>query len=524
MRHDINVLTPPITDDLRLASSRVLLNPAADGRRVIVLANREPLSHEWDAEGRIETKVSTSGLVTASEPLVRESGGVWVAHGSGSADRAVVDRWDGVMIPAEDPAYRLRRVWLEPAEQAGYYYGFANDGLWPLCHRVHVRPEFRSADFDMYWTINARFAEAVCDEAQDDPAIVFVQDYHFALAPLMIRERLPFGTIAGFWHIPWPSVERFEICPWAAYLVEGMLGADLFGFQTPQDCAHFLDAAQSLLGAEVDRRRAIVTHEGRRTQVRAYPASVQCEPACLREAGSIERSGRAVRARHGLRERDRLVVGVDRLDYTKGIEEKILAFERLLEMYPQFVDSAVFVQVAQPSRQLLKPYQEVRERVVAAAARVNARFATASWRPIVLIEDAQPPAEVYRLYRAADVCYVGSLHDGMNLVAKEFVTARDDDHGVLVLSGFAGAAQELTDAVMINPYDVEGTANALASALEMHAIEQQHRMRRMRAHVRAWDARAWGARVLEDAERAGGGPEIRVPDARTSGTVPLSLG
>lgn len=519
-----NVLTRAFTDDLPLPASGVLLDSAAAARRVIVLANREPVSHEWDAEGRITTRISTSGLVTASEPLVRASRGVWVAHGSGTADRIVVDRWDGVMIPADNPAYRLRRVWLDETEQAGYYYGFANDGLWPLCHRVHVRPEFRSADFDMYWTINARFADAVCDEAQDDPAVVFVQDYHFALAPLMIRERLPFGTIAGFWHIPWPNVERLEICPWAAYLVEGMLGADLFGFQTPQDCAHFLDAAESLVGADVDRRRAIVTYEGRRTQVRAYPASVQSDPACMREVGSIDRCACGVRARLGLRERDRIVLGVDRLDYTKGIEEKIHAFERLLEDYPQFVESLVLVQVAQPSRQLLKPYQEVRERVVAAAARVNARLATADWQPIVLIEEGQAPEDVYRLYRAADVCYVGSLHDGMNLVAKEFVTARDDEQGVLVLSSFAGAAQELTDAVTINPYDVEGTANALASALEMNPAEQQHRMHRMRAHLNAWDARAWGARVLEDAERAGGTAEIQLPATRTSGTVPISLG
>jgi trehalose 6-phosphate synthase len=278
------------------------------------------------------------------------------------------------------------------------------------------------------------------------------------------------------------------------------------------------------VGAEVDRRRAVVTYEGRRTQVRAYPASVQAQAACMRDVGSVERCARTVRSRLGLRERDRIVAGVDRLDYTKGIEEKILAFERLLDAYPQFVDSLVLVQIAQPSRQRLKPYQELRDRVVAAAARVNARFATDTWRPIVLIEEAQAPAEVYRLYRAADVCYVGSLHDGMNLVAKEFVTARDDEAGVLVLSSFAGSALELTDAVSINPYDVEGTANALASALEMHSVEQQCRMRRMRAHIHAWDARAWGARVLEDAERAGGDGEMRMPDANGSTSIPISLG
>jgi trehalose 6-phosphate synthase len=471
----------------------------ADSGRVIVLANREPFRHEHGPDGEIVVKRSTSGLVTASEPLVRQSGGVWIAHGSGSADREVVDVWDGVMVPPEDPAYRLRRVWLNAAEEQGYYYGFANEGLWPLCHRAHVRPVFRSSDFDTYWTINARFAEAACDEAQNDPALILVQDYHFALAPLMIREALPGSAIAAFWHIPWPEAGHLDMCPWAAYLVEGMLGSNLIGFQTRVDCTHFLDSAERLLGAAVDRKRQVITHAGRATHVRAYPASVRWSPPWLSEIGPADMCALDIRQRFNLRDTDRLVVGIDRMDYTKGIEEKILCIEELLAQYPEFTDSFVFIQVAEPSRERLAPYRELRERVLALVDRVNRRFKTATWRPIHLVEAHYEPQDIYRLLRAAQVCYVGSLHDGMNLVAKEFVSARDDERGVLLLSGFAGASDELTDAVIINPYDVEQTANALARALGMSAPEQQHRMRLMRARVEAWDADRWGTRILDDA-------------------------
>jgi trehalose 6-phosphate synthase len=469
----------------------------ADSGRVIVLANREPFSHEHGPDGEIVVKRSTSGLVTASEPLVRQSAGVWIAHGSGTADRLVVDTWNGVMVPPEDPAYRLRRVWLNAAEEDGYYYGFANQGLWPLCHRAHVRPLFRPADFDMYWTINARFAEAACDEVQNEPSIVLVQDYHFALAPLMIREKLPSNAIVAFWHIPWPAAEHLDVCPWASYLVEGLLGSTLLGFQTHEDCRHFLDSAERLLDARVDRKRSVVTHAGRSTHVRAYPASVKW-PSAVSEVGSVDACAQQIRRRFNLRKTDRLVVGIDRMDYTKGIEEKILCVEQLLEQYPEYRDALVFVQVAPPSRERLAPYSDLRARVRALVERVNGRFGTEAWRPVHLVEEHIEPCEVSRLLRAAEVCYVGSLHDGMNLVAKEFVSVRDDQRGVLVLSRFAGASNELTDAVVVNPYDIEQTANALAQALAMGAPEQRQRMALMRARVKAWDADRWGAQILED--------------------------
>ena len=466
--------------------------------RLIVLANREPIAHERTADGRILAERSTSGLVTASEALVRACGGVWVAHGSGSADRDVVDSADGVLVPDDAPEYRLRRVWLDEQEQRGYYDGFANEGLWPLCHRVHVRPEFRSQDFDMYWTINERFVNAVDEEAAGEPAIVLVQDYHFAMAPLMLRERDARHAIVAFWHIPWPTVDRLEICPWATYLLEGLLASSVVGFQTRADAVQFLDAAEHLLGAAVDRKRGIAIYRDRRTHVRAYPASVAwpCEALERVEEPAVCRS--LVRGQLGLAPAERLIVGVDRLDYTKGLEEKILAVERLLDQAPAYRGALAFVQIAQPSRQHLPAYKQLRQRVLAQAARVNARFSTESWSPVHLIERHVAPAEVYRLLRAADVCYVGSLHDGMNLVAKEFVASRSDEDGVLVLSAFAGAARELQDAVLINPYDTEQTANGLDEALTMDLAVRGARMRRMRVCVSSWTSAEWSAKILTD--------------------------
>jgi trehalose 6-phosphate synthase len=495
--------------------------------RVIVVANRQPFSHERDQAGRIVARRSTSGLVAASEPLLRRTGGVWIGHGSGEADREVVDSSDGVMVPPERPEYRLRRIWLTPEEEKGYYYGFANEGLWPLCHRVHVKPVFRSADFDTYWAINGRFADAAVQEAQGDGPIVLVQDYHFALAPLMIREREPDSAILAFWHIPWPSVERLEMCPWATYLLEGLLGADVLGFQTRVDCAHFLDAAEHMLGAAVDRRRLTASFGGRQIHLRDYPASVEWPPQELAELPAPEACAASVRARLGLAGSPRIVAGVDRMDYTKGLEEKIEAVESLLERFPGLAGSFVFVQVAQPSRQRIAPYAELRDRVVALADRVNDRFSTPEWQPIVLLERQFSPTEVAELLRGADVCLVGSLHDGMNLVAKEFVSLRDDGDGVLVLSTFTGAAQQLTDAILINPYDREQTGNALVEALSMPAAVRRERMRRLRATVSAWTSRDWGTRMFEDAARLCHVPALaafRAPAEQEAAAVSLASG
>jgi trehalose 6-phosphate synthase len=479
---------------------RAALEHVGREQQIIVLANREPYSHEREQDGRVTVRHAASGLVHAVEPLLSACGGVWVAHGSGSADRAVVDDTGGVAVPPAKPAYRLRRVWLSEEEYAGYYYGFANEALWPLCHRAYVKPVFRAPDLDAYWIANARFADAVAEEAVDDIPVILVQDYHFALAPAMIRERLPASTISTFWHVPWPDWQTFNLCPWRSQLLDGLLGSCVIGFQTKLDRDNFADAVSRTLAIRIDRERMTVAYQGRQVALRVYPASIPWDLPV--DAPPVDECRRLVREQLALDERTRLAVGVDRMDYTKGIEEKFLAVEQLLIHFPEFRNHFVLVQLAEPSRPGLDAYVELRQRVRATAERINLRFGTPEYCPILLLEGRHSQSTVSRFLRAADVCHVGSVHDGMNLVGKEFIRARNDERGVLVLSNFTGAARQLGDAVLINPLDAAGTASALSVALSMDEAEQRGRMRRMRRSVAASDAHHWAAAVLEDAIRA----------------------
>lgn len=471
------------------------------GESIVVLANREPVRHDRAADGRILVTRSASGLVTALEPLVHACSGVWVAHGAGTADRTVVDRRDGLDVPLANAPYRLRRVWLEPHEERGYYYGFANEGLWPLCHRAHVQPVFRSDDFQMYRLVNGRFADAVCEEVDTDSPLVLVQDYHFALAPHMIRERLPLSTIVTFWHIPWPNPSDYEVCPWRRELLAGLLGSSIVGFQTPDDCRNFIDAVESSLDAHIDRTQNVITYAGHRTRVRAYPVSVEWPSRWANQWPSPLACRASVCRELQVNPNVRLGVGIDRLDYTKGINEKFLAVERMLESHPDLRGRFVFVQIAEPSRHCLPAYRELESRLVETSDRINLRFGAEGYRPIILLEAHHEPADVFRFLQAADVCYVGSLHDGMNLVAKEFVSARHDERGVLILSKFAGAARELTGALIVNPYAIDEAAQALVEALRMTTAEQATRMRAMRAVVAEFNAYRWAREMLADATR-----------------------
>lgn len=477
---------------------RAALQEICQRAQIIVLSNREPYSHERRPDGQIDITHSASGLVHAVEPLLATCGGVWVAHGSGSADTTVVDGFDRVDVPPGAPQYRLRRVWLTDDEYAGYYYGFANDGLWPLCHRAFVKPVFRAADLDAYWAANARFAEAVCEEAVDDSPIVLVQDYHFALAPAMLRQQMPQSTIVTFWHVPWPERQRFSICPWGGQLLDGMLGSSIVGFQTESDRANFASAVTHTLDARVDDDGKGITYNGRRIALRVYPASIAWTPE-IDDAVPIAACRDSVRETLALGEEVRIAVGVDRLDYTKGIEEKFQAVEQLLETYPQYRNQFVLIQLAEPTRPGLAVYIELRARVRAAAERINRAFGNGDYCPIILLEAHHSQPDVSRHLRAADLCIVSSLHDGMNLVGKEYVRARTDERGVLVLSTFAGAARSLDDALVINPYDAQGTADVIARALEMPEAEQRSRMKKLRRTVAASDAHRWAADMLADA-------------------------
>jgi trehalose 6-phosphate synthase len=472
------------------------------GERLVVLANRQPYIHQRADDGKsVSVLHPASGLVTALEPVMRACSGTWIAHGSGSADRETVDRHDRVLVPPDEQSYVLRRVWLSDDEEKGYYYGFSNEGLWPLCHIAHTRPVFRNDDWMRYQAVNERFADAVVDEVETEDPIVLVQDYHLGLAPRLIRERLPRATVITFWHVPWPNSQRFGICPWSEELLEGMLGASIVGFHTQSDCNNFVESVDRYLEARIDRENHAVVHHGHTTLVRAYPISLEWPPRWLKGAPPAAECRRSLLDELGLAANALVGLGVDRLDYTKGIEERLLAVERLLERCPEYRGRFTFVQLAAPSRTVIERYRQLNEDVDRVAARINERFGAGSYRPIVLLRSHHEPPQVFRYYRAADLCYVSSLHDGMNLVAKEFVAARDDEDGVLVLSQFTGAARELTEALIVNPYDLEEASSALAVALQMSRDERRDRMRSMRSFVSEFNVYRWAGRMLVDAAR-----------------------
>ncbi len=468
------------------------------GQQVIVVSNRQPYIHERE-HGAVVVRRPASGLVTALEPIMRACSGVWIAHGNGSADRSVVDRRDRVSVPPESPSYQIRRIWMTPEEEAGYYYGFANEGLWPLCHIAHVRPTFRTTDWEAYVKINQRFADAVVEEATSSDPIVLVQDFHLALAPRMIRNALPAATIITFWHIPWPNPEAFAICPWRTELLDGLLGSTVMGFHTQFHCNNFFDTVDRLLEARVDREMFTVSFQSSLTTVKRYPISIEWPTPAALISAPIAACRATVRERHDLPAEHAIGVGVDRLDYTKGIEERFRAVERLLELRPEWIGRFSFIQLAAPTRTRIEQYQDYEARVRALARRINDRFAGATHPPIILAIAHHPPSAVYEYYRAAELCFVSSLHDGMNLVAKEFVAARDDERSVLVLSRFTGAARELPEALIVNPYDADQCALALHLALTMPDSEQRDRMQLMRALIREFSVYRWAGRMLVDA-------------------------
>jgi trehalose 6-phosphate synthase len=478
---------------------RHLLDEQFSGDEVILVSNREPYIHVRTSKG-VQVQRPASGLVTAVEPVMRACSGTWIAHGSGSADREAADAAGRVRVPPADPAYTLRRLWLSKEEEKGYYYGFANEGLWPLCHIAHVRPVFRTVDWDHYHAVNEKFAQAVIEEANSDDPIVLIQDYHFALLPRMVRDRLPRATIITFWHIPWPNPESFGICPWRGEIINGLLGSAILGFHTRYHGNNFLQTVDRFIEARIEYESSTVSYGGNLTQVESYPISIAWPIA---GAGEETIADARMRIRRSLDVDDEhmLGLGVDRLDYTKGIVERMRAVERLLELHPEWIQRFSFVQISAPSRSSLDEYQRLEAQVRATAAQINARFGDAAWQPIRLLVEHHDAESVRAYYRACDVCMVTSLHDGMNLVAKEFVAARDDDRGTLILSQFAGASRELHEALIVNPYHTDQVAEALHRALGMPEHEQRERMASLRQLVRDFNVYRWAGRMLLDAAR-----------------------
>jgi trehalose 6-phosphate synthase len=404
-------------------------------------------------------------------------------------------------VPPSAPAYTLRRIWLSEEEQEGYYYGFANEGLWPLCHIAFIRPVFREQDWQYYVKVNERFADAVVQEATQDDPIVLVQDYHFALLPRLIRDRLPRATIVTFWHIPWPNSETFSICPWREEIIDGLLGSTILGFHTQFHCNNFLESADRFMESRIDRERVSVTTSGLETLVRPYPISIEWPPAALEAQPPVAECRALVRERYGLSADTKLLVGIERFDYTKGILDRMRALDDLLIREPGWKGKLVFIQAAAPTRTRLDNYSTLQDEGLDLANEINARHGEGDYRPILLNVRHHSPDEVYELFRAADACIVSSLHDGMNLVAKEFVASRDDEQGVLILSSFAGASRELSEALIVNPYDTTAMADALQRALTMPEREQRDRMRLMRELIRERNVYRWAAQMLLDAAR-----------------------
>lgn len=480
---------------------RQVVDNELPGAEVIVVSNREPYIHNRNADGSITLQRPASGLVTALEPIVAACGGTWIAHGTGTADAETVDRHGRLQVPPEAPTYALRRVWLSAQEEEGYYFGLSNEGLWPLCHITFVRPVFRQPDWEQYRAVNQKFADAVAAEAKTDAPVVLVQDYHLALVPRMVREQLPNATIITFWHIPWPNAEIFGICPWRKEILDGLLGSSVVGFHTQLHCNNFIETADRFIECHIDREQSMVSAHGNSAAVRPYPISIAWPPEPMKEQPPVAECRAAVFSRYGLPANARLAVGVERFDFTKGIPDRFRAVEILLDEHPEWRGRFVMLQIAAPTRSKLPTYQALRTEAAGIADQVNARFGRDGYKPLILEMQHFEPHEVYQILRAADLCIVSSLHDGMNLVAKEFVAARDDEHGVLLLSTFAGASRELMEALIVNPFDARATAEAIDTALAMPDSEQRERMKLMRDVVSENNVFYWAGRMLLDASR-----------------------
>jgi trehalose-6-phosphate synthase len=529
LANDLNAARAVAEEEARLRDSnastwtaerlRVSFRNKLQDKPLFVVSNREPYMHVFNEKDQsINVIVPASGVVTALEPVLLACNGTWIANGSGNADREVVDIRDHLRVPPEHPSYTLRRVWLSDEEDKGYYEGFSNEGLWPLSHIAHTRPVFRPEDWLQYQKINRRFADAVLEEMENvESPILLAQDYHFALLPRMIKDARPDARVAIFWHIPWPNPEVFGICPWQRELVDGLLGADLIGFHIQSHCNNFLETVDRALEALTEWDRFAVNRQGHLTRVRPYPISVAF-PENWQAGQGWRNAGeeRAALCAEMQIEASLLGVGVDRVDYTKGILERFRALERFFEGNPAYQQRFTFVQIGAPSRTDIERYKNFLDEVGAEAERINARFQTARWKPIVFRKKHHSHEEIARFYRACSFCMVTSLHDGMNLVAKEFVASREDERGALILSTFAGAAHELSDALLVNPYDISQLAESIHHALDMPEEEQARRMQRMRHTVREHNVYRWAANLLSDLTEIRVEPAERVEAPQTT--------
>ncbi len=474
-----------------------LVKEKLSGYLFVAVSNREPYIHTFSGD-KIVTQVPASGLTTALDPVMQACGGTWIASGRGDADRKVVDKDNKVSVPPERPRYSLRRVWLSREEENGYYYGFSNDALWPLCHIAYTRPVFVESDWNTYKKVNEIFAQSVLDEVGDKKAFVFIQDYHLTLLSSLIKARSPNVVTAQFWHIPWPNREAFRICPWQEEIIRGLLGNDLLGFHIRYHCNNFLDTVDRTIEARVDWERYEAICGGKRTAVRPFPISVDFEEISLEaQKGEVAAEIERLKSTIGI-ENEMVGAGLDRIDYTKGVPDRFRAIARFLEKYPEYRGRVVFIQAGAPSRTQIGAYQKLNEEIDSLVEEINGKYGVGHWKPIIYLREHLPPLSLMALRRMANFFIVSSLHDGMNLVAKEFVASRFDEDGVLILSPFTGASRELTDALLVNPYATDHFADAIKNALEMPEAERRKRMRKMRKIVQENNIYKWAADIISE--------------------------
>ncbi len=464
---------------------------------VILVSNREPYMHVYKG-GEVEIIMPASGMAIALDSLMQTTSGTWVAAGSGPADREACTHGDSLMVPPQDPKYKLRRLWLTRQEERDYYYGFSNQALWPLCHLAYIRPRFDPGQWETYKAVNRKFAEAVLSEVNEPQhTIVFIQDYHFALLPRLLKEAEPNLVVSQFWHIPWPNYEIFRICPWGREILDGLLGNDLLGFHLQYHCNNFFDTVDRTLEARVDMERFSVFRQEKETRVWPFPISI--------DFGRFETWARSpftdaliLELRHRLNLGGvKVGLGVDRLDYTKGIPERLEAINIFFRKYPQYQQRFIFIQLGPQSRLHIPSYKQLNALVDSWEEEINSQYAQGRWKPLILLKDHYTQEQVVAFYRLADIMLVNSLHDGMNLVAKEYVASRIDGGGALLLSPFTGASRELTSAYTVNPYNPEEIADTIFQALEDQPENKAARLAAMRAWVQEHNIFQWSARFLQ---------------------------
>jgi trehalose 6-phosphate synthase len=480
------------------AKLKDLIHAKLGDNSLFVVSNREPYMHVFDENMGKEICIRpASGVVTAIHPILSACGGTWIAHGSGNADRKFVNSKDKLGVPPEDNRYILKRVWLNKEEEQGYYYGFSNEGLWPLCHNTHTRPVFKESDWRMYKEVNQKFADNILNELPASSPFIFIQDYHFTLLPKMIKDKRPDAKVALFWHIPWPTPEAFMICPYQNEILEGMLGCDLIGFHVQNHCNNFLDTANRLLESRVDTEKFSVVRSGKETFIRAFPISIN--PHIGDGSFRVDPVRQVEKLKKEFELKDEIIaVGVDRIDYTKGIVERILAVDRFLDKYPEYKKKFIFIQLAAPSRTHIKRYHDLIGELDELVEKINWKHIDGNWKPIIYLKKHFSQDDIQPYYKLGDICIVSSLHDGMNLVAKEYVAEKDDLSGALILSQFTGASRELTDAILINPYSIEEFADSIKLAIQMPKEEKRRRMENMRKVIAENNIYRWAANIINE--------------------------